>query len=208
MATDKESSTANQKPGKEESSGHATALLRTPNDIGPAQRRGWDLLGFPLTPYPVLRMNPFNLLHRLTEEFERTLQLFAPEDKTNLLITWVPTVEVSHRDGTWRMLAELPGLTPDQVRVEAEDGALILQGERRVEHDAVDEGVHRSERQFGFFYRRVPLPEGADPNQATAKFHDGILEITMPAPAPKVERRKIQIETDSKTASGEAKQAA
>ena len=61
---------------------------------------------------------------------------------------------------------------------------------------------------FGMFYRRIPLPEGADPEQAKAKFHDGILEITMPAPNKQTERRQIQVEADSKPPSDASKHAA
>jgi HSP20 family protein len=144
----------------------------------------------------------------MTQEFDRALQPFLSEDGANASIAWTPTVEISERDGKYRILAELPGLSPDEVRVEVEDDAVILQGERRVEQEATEGGIRRSERQFGFFYRRIPLPEGADPEQAKAKFHDGILEITIPAPDRQAKRRQIQIEADSKPSSGETKQAA
>ncbi|MDT7817441.1 MAG: hypothetical protein QOJ42_7357, partial [Acidobacteriaceae bacterium] len=61
---------------------------------------------------------------------------------------------------------------------------------------------------FGYFYRRIPLPEGADPEQAKAKFHDGILEITLPAPKQLPQRRQIAIEADTKSSSEEGKHAA
>ena len=208
MSTDNQQAAATQHMKKEERPVQETGLARRSNDSGVVRTHRSGLLGIPLTPYEILRMNPFSLFRRMTEAFDRTLQPFFSEDETGTSIAWTPRVEISHHDGAYRVLAELPGLTPDQVRVEVEDDALILQGERQTEHEADDGGIHRSEREFGFFYRRIPLPEGADPNQATAKFHDGILEITMPAPAPKVERRQIQIETDSKPSSGEAKQAA
>jgi HSP20 family protein len=52
------------------------------------------------------------------------------------------------------------------------------------------------------------LPEGADPEQAKAKFHDGILEITLPVPDRQAKRRQIQIEADSKPSADQTKQAA
>ena len=153
-------------------------------------------------------MTPFSLFRRMADEFDRALQPLASEGEINQAIAWTPTVEISERDGKFNILAELPGLSPNEVRVEAEDDALVIQGERKMERESTEGGVRRSERQFGFFYRRIPLPEGADPEQAKARFHDGVLEISMPAPKPQSNRRQIQIESDSKSSSTETKPAA
>jgi HSP20 family protein len=172
-----------------------------------AKRQRSSVFGLPLTPQEMLRMSPFSLLGRMTEEFDRILQPFLSESET-ANIAWIPTVEVSQHDGKYHILAELPGLSPNEVRVEVDDDALILQGERQVEREANEGGIRRSERQFGMFYRRIPLPEGADPEQAKAKFHDGILEIIMPAPNKQTERRQIRVEADSKPPSDASKHAA
>jgi HSP20 family protein len=208
MATENEQSNATKQTSKEQQSSQPTGLARRSHDGGVARHHRPGLLGLPLTPYEMLRLTPFSLFKRMTEEFDRALQPLLSDDETSASIAWTPTVEISEREGEYRILAELPGLSPNEVRVEVEDDALILQGERQLERDATEGGIRRSERQFGFFYRRIPLPEGADPEQAKAKFHDGILEITIPAPDRQAKRRQIQIEADSKSSSGESKQAA
>jgi HSP20 family protein len=208
MATENEQSNATQQTSKEQQSSQPTGLARRSQDGVIARHHRAGLVGLPLTPYEMLRMTPFRLFRRMAEEFDRALQPLSSDDETSASIAWTPTVEISEREGEYRILAELPGLSPNEVRVEVEDDALILQGERQVERDAVEGGIRRSERQFGFFYRRIPLPEGADPEQAKAKFHDGILEIAIPAPDRQSKRRQIQIEADSKSSSGESKQAA
>jgi HSP20 family protein len=208
MATEKEQSTATPPTSKEEDrSSQGTGLIRKSQEGGIAKRQRSSVFGVPLTPQEMLRMSPFSLLGRMTEEFDRILQPFLSESET-ANIAWIPTVEVSQHDGKYHILAELPGLSPNEVRVEVDDDALILQGERQVEREANEGGIRRSERQFGMFYRRIPLPEGADPEQAKAKFHDGILEITMPAPTKQAERRQIQVEADSKPSSDASKHAA
>ncbi len=208
MANEQEQSTATPPTSKEENrSSQGTGLIRKSQEGGMAQRQRAGSFGLPLTPQGMLRMSPFSLLGRITDEFDRILQPFLSESET-ASIAWVPTVEVSQQDGNYRILAELPGLSPNEVRVEVDNDAVILQGERQVEREANEGGIRRSERQFGMFYRRIPLPEGADPEQAKAKFHDGILEITMPAPNKQTERRQIQVEADSKPSSDTAKNAA
>ena len=209
MATETKQSTATPPTSKEEGrSSQETGLIRKSQESGMARRQRSGVFGLPLTPQEMLRLSPFSLLGRMTEEFDRILQPFLSESDTPN-IAWIPTVEVSQHDGKYHILAELPGLSPNEVRVEVDDDAVILQGERQVEREANESGIRRSERQFGMFYRRIPLPEGADPEQAKAKFHDGILEITMPAPNKQTERRRqIQVEADSKPSSDASKHAA
>lgn len=93
---------------------------------------------------------------------------------------------------------KLPGLSPDDVTVEVANDALVIQGERKVEHEEKDGGVQRTERQYGFFYRSIPLPEGADLDHANAKFQNGMLEVTIPVPQQKENRRPIRIEGQAK----------
>jgi HSP20 family protein len=209
MATENEQRGATEPTSKEEEhSSSRTGLARSSTDATIARHHRPGPLSLPITPFEMLRMTPFSLFRRMTEEFDRVLQPFLSEDEAGLSIAWTPTIEISERDGKYRILAELPGLSPDEVRVEMENDALILQGERQVEQEATEGGIRRSERQFGFFYRRIPLPEGADPQQAKAKFHDGILEITIPVPDRQAKRRQIQIEADSKPSADQTKQAA
>ena len=208
MATEKEQSTTTPPSSKQEDrSSQGTGLIRRSQEGSMAKPHRSGLFGLPLTPQEMLRMSPFSLLGRITEEFDRILQPFLSESET-ANIAWIPTVEISQVDGKYHILAELPGLSPNEVRVEVDDDAVILQGERQVEREANEGGIRRSERQFGMFYRRIPLPEGADPEQAKAKFHDGILEVTMPVPNKQTERRQIQVEADSKPSSDASKHAA
>ena len=73
------------------------------------------------------------------------------------------------------------------------DDAILIEGERKYEHEERDQGVYRSERSYGQFRRQIPLPEGVKTDTATATFKNGVLEITMEAPLAKT-RRRIQIQ--------------
>ena len=106
---------------------------------------------------------------------------------------WAPDVDVVQRDNELTITADLPGLKRDEVTVDITDNALTIQGERRREHEEQREGLYRRERSYGSFRRVIPLPEGAITEQAKAKFRDGVLEITMPAP-PSSKGRRIEIE--------------
>jgi HSP20 family protein len=103
---------------------------------------------------------------------------------------WSPQVEVFQRGDNLVIRADLPGLTKDDIHVDVIDGALTIQGERRQEHEEKREGYFHSERSYGSFFRRIPLPEGAQADQAEASFREGVLEVALPAPRREAERGK------------------
>lgn len=106
---------------------------------------------------------------------------------------WSPEVEVFERNGQLIVRADLPGLNRDNVKVDIVDDALIIQGERQQEHEENEGGYYRSERNYGSFYRSIPLPEGIEDNDVKANFRDGVLEVTMPAPQRHQRGRRIEI---------------
>jgi len=122
--------------------------------------------------------------------------LGSPSSST---LTWMPDVEIFHRDSELVVRADLPGLKKDDVKIDVMDDRLTIQGERRHEHEDKQEGFYRSERSYGSFYRQVVLPTGAMTDQAKASFKDGVLEITMPAPPESARRgRRLEIADASK----------
>jgi len=88
-----------------------------------------------------------------------------------------PKIELSETDKAVMVSAELPGLTEKDVQVEIANGVLSIRGEKKAERS--DEGKFFSERYYGSFQRQIPL-EGVLEDQAEAKFHDGVLTVTLP----------------------------
>ena len=72
------------------------------------------------------------------------------------------------------LMAQVPGMSEDQIRIEAHDDTLTITGERSVE---LPEGyaVHRSERQPYRFARSFGLPCRVDLEHTTAQVKDGLL---------------------------------
>jgi HSP20 family protein len=143
------------------------------------------------------RMNPFSLMRRMTEEMDRVFGDGGQERQSAGDILWTPAVEVSQREGNYMVRAELPGVKPEDVKIEIENDALVLQGERKVQREEDKGGVHRTEIRYGRFQRMIPLPEGANADQAQAKFENGVLEVTVPVPEQKIQRKQIPIQTGS-----------
>jgi HSP20 family protein len=157
-----------------------------------------------IAPMDFFRMNPFSLMRRMTEEMDRVFGDVGQERGSSGDVTWAPAVEVSERDGNYVVRAELPGLKPEDVKLEIENDALVLQGERQVEREEDRGGVHRTEIRYGRFYRSIPLPEGANVEQARARFENGVLEVTIPVAEEKTQRKQIPIQSGSSASASAA----
>ena len=167
-------------------------------------RRGWE--PFSLSPADFFSANPFALMRRLQDEMDRTVgRFFGREPEGG---SWHPAIDVAERNGQLQVHADLPGLKPEDVKVEISDNSLVIQGERRYEHEDQKQGFYRSERRYGQFYREIPLPEGANIEQAKAQFRDGVLQVQVPVPEQASKRRTIPVEGASSTAETPKTQAA
>lgn len=147
---------------------------------------------------PGLITSPFSFMRRLGEGME---QLFADFGVGGLmprgfneLATWTPQIEMFERDKQLVIRADLPGLKKDDVQIELRDDSVVIQGERQEERKEEREGFYSTERMYGRFYREIPLPEGADTDEATATFRDGVLEIAIPHEEGETRGRQLEIQ--------------
>ena len=120
-------------------------------------------------------VSPFALMHAMMDDMGRLRAAITEALR-------LPAMDVSKRDDQLVVRTELPGLDAKDVNVEVDNGMLTISGERH------------SERNYGSFYRAIPLPENVDPDQINATFTNGVLEVTMPAPKMEQQgRRKIEV---------------
>lgn len=162
----------------------ATGTMSRRREYDPWAQQGW---GGGL-------LSPFSMMRRMIDEIDRMWGQPALSGSGGSMAGWTPAIEVSERNGSFVLSAELPGLSKDDVRVEATDDALIIEGERRFEQSGESGGVQTTERSYGRFFRSVPLPEGVNAESARATFNNGVLEITMPLPERRSNRRQIPLE--------------
>ena len=153
--------------------------------------------------------NPFGMMRRFTKDMERLFEDFGGIsfpgffNRESFLLgdfkdfEWTPQIEVLKSNGDLMVKADLPGLTKDDVKVELTDQALTISGERKEEKEEKGEGFYRTERNYGRFYRQIPLPEGAKTDKANATFTNGVLEVKIPVAKTESQARKLEIKEAS-----------
>jgi HSP20 family protein len=83
----------------------------------------------------------------------------------------------------------------EDVKVEVTDGHLAISGERKTEAEEKKDQFYKCEREYGSFYRAVPLPEGVKLEDVKATFADGVLEVSIPVPSAKQPVvRKVEVQ--------------
>jgi HSP20 family protein len=108
---------------------------------------------------------------------------------------WAPAVDIKETDGEYLVLAELPGVKREEVKVSLEDSVLTVEGERKFEKEAKGERTHRIERHFGSFRRSFTLPEDADAGHIRAECKEGVLKVHVPK-REAAKHKALQIKVD------------
>jgi HSP20 family protein len=164
----------------------------TKNSSPPSTNRG----GLPSAPFPMgeamSSLNPLSLMRRFTDEMDRLFGPMARSRRDSEL--WMPPIEVTEQNGYLVVSADLPGLRKEDVKVEVSKDTLMLEGERKQTYREKGEGYHLSERNYGRFYRSIPMPEGANIDKAVAELVNGTLEISIPIPETPASRRQIPVQ--------------
>lgn len=109
---------------------------------------------------------------------------------------WTPSVDLVKKEGALVLRADIPGITPDDVKIEVDDDLLTVSGEHREEKEEKKEHYMRRERRCGSFSRSMVLPKGVKADNIEASCKDGVLEVTIPIPEVG-EKQKIEVKPTS-----------
>ena len=93
-------------------------------------------------------------------------------------------IDVAEQNGEYKVLAELPGVKKDDIKVSIDGDQVSISAESRLEREAKNgERLLHSERYFGKVSRAFRLGQELDEARASAKYSDGLLELTLPKKA-------------------------
>jgi len=105
--------------------------------------------------------------------------------------TFVPQVDIIEKDDAIVVLADMPGVSKDDVDVVLEKGVLTIDG--RVK-ETCREGMQRQEQEYevGNFHRCFSVGEGLNTESVEATMQDGVLRLVIPM-AERYKARRIEI---------------
>jgi HSP20 family protein len=141
------------------------------------------------------------LLLRRPADFRRMNQMlesalagwpFTGEGPDLATSAWVPATDIFEDAEGLKIVVELPGLAPDDVKLTIENQTLTLRGEKKQIAEEKTTRVHRYERSYGVFERSFTLPTTVDTDKVGARFEHGVLTVTLPK-AEKAKPREIEV---------------
>jgi HSP20 family protein len=88
--------------------------------------------------------------------------------------------------------AQLPGIKPEDVEITVENGTLTISGKTADERSSEDGSYLVQEIRRGSFSRSMSLPQGLEPDKASATFEHGMLTLRIPK-AEQLKPRQIKI---------------
>ena len=120
-------------------------------------------------------------------------EVTSPAEQTKPGLVFTPSVDIFETDRELTLLADLPGVTAENLTIDLRENTLTLTGEVAPFETANEEDI-LIEYEIGKYHRQFTLSSMIDQGKIDAKLTDGVLRLTL----PKVEEakpRKIEVKT-------------
>lgn len=137
-----------------------------------------------------------NLERRMGRIYHEPLAGFDRQLGDVSTAAWTPVVDIFEEPNQVRIVAEIPGVKPEDVMVSVEGNLLTIQGTKEQVAEEKAEKVHRYERTYGSFERTFALPATVDPEHIKATCEAGVLTIFLPK-IEKAKPRQIKVDVTS-----------
>jgi HSP20 family protein len=127
------------------------------------------------------RNEPISFPIPLSHEIERLFDeiIHRPWKGAREVRGWNPPVDLYETSDAFILEADLPGVEAENVKVEVNNGDIVLHGQRSLGQGHHNEHFHIMERGSGFFVREIKLPESVDKQKIQAEFKDGVLRVVL-----------------------------
>jgi HSP20 family protein len=143
------------------------------------------VLGQPAPEIPAGSCAPFppgvDPLDHVVREVEQLKQLTEQVRFASPAAGWVPAADSFMTPDALIVLLDIPGAEREQLEVFVAGGECVVRGERKLPAAAREARPLGVERPWGFFERRFPLPAGSHPDQVSARYAEGVLELKIAA---------------------------
>jgi HSP20 family molecular chaperone IbpA len=118
-------------------------------------------------------------------------EVTSPAEQTRPGLVFTPDVDIFETETTITMLADLPGVRPDDLNIDLRDNTLTISGEIFPVEGGEEEDI-LIEYETGKYYRQFTLSEVIAQDKIDAKLTNGVLRLTLPK-VEKAKPRKITV---------------
>lgn len=129
----------------------------------------------------IFATDPFSSLR---DEFDSMLSAWFADKTQGVQSTYTPLLDLTENEADYLVHADLPGIQPNEIKVQVSDNVLTISGERKYEKAEGKEKKagtpHFVERYHGTFSRSIVLPGAVKQDKIDARYHDGVLSVTLP----------------------------
>ena len=144
---------------------------------------------------PWFYWSPGNMFENMERMFGGRNERFSGDLRPAMMETRSPAVDLRDEGDRYVLQADLPGMNKENVAIDITDEFLEIRGTREESKEESREGYVWKERGSTRFFRRLPLPEDADPDEVKARLDDGVLELTIRKRAEtELKKRKVDVE--------------
>lgn len=134
----------------------------------------------------------FSQMDRLRRQMAQLMAAHEGDDYRDLPAGVFPMINLTEDRDNYYVRAELPGVKPEQLDIQADGKSLSISGERMIEAEGSGVKYHRKERESGKFSRIISLPGDIEPDKVEASLNNGVLKVVVPK-AEALKPRQIQI---------------
>lgn len=128
--------------------------------------------------------NPFSEFDRITSEIEEMFYRFSGGPRLRMMKSgaFQPLADVYFYKQANAIIVklEIPGISPDEVRLTIQDKSLVIEGTRTDPQREGEKAYQQMEIDYGPFRRKIMLPMAVDVEKANADYRDGFLTIELP----------------------------
>ena len=123
--------------------------------------------------------DPFRNFRSLQGEINRLFDRDF-DDSSGQLTQWPMRVDIREDENQIVIKADVPGMAQKDIDVNVDNGMLTISGERKFSDEERRDQYHRVERAYGRFSRSFQMPNTTDPENISAAYKNGVLEVTLP----------------------------
>jgi HSP20 family protein len=120
-------------------------------------------------------------------------EVTSPAEQTKPGVVFTPSVDIFETDRELTLLADLPGVTAENLTIDLRENTLTLTGEVEPLEKANEEDI-LIEYEIGKYYRQFSLSNVIDQTKIDANLTNGVLRLRLPK-VEEVKPRRIEVRT-------------